>query len=322
MKTTHTRNWKEYNDRLRNRGSLTLWFPENIAELWYVDVPTERKRGRSNTYSDACILALVQLKHFLGLAYRQSEGFARSLVDLLGLDVKVPSHSQQCRRASKLQIDLQSILAKRQRSDDEALHVVIDSTGLKVYGEGEWKVRCHGRAKQRTWRKLHLGIDALNGEILSAVFSGNDLSDGDAFDDLLEGITEPIDQLSADGAYDQHKCYDALEARSEEQEQVIRITIPPRKNAKILQHGNSSDPPLPRDENLRAIRKGSRKKWKEESGYHQRSKAETGVYRFKRTFGQRLSSRNPEAQAVEVLLKCSMLNTLLFAEDFCSKPPG
>lgn len=322
MKATNTRNWPEYNDRLRKRGSLVLWLEESALQGWYAEPEEDRKPGRPRTYSQECVRVLLQLKHFYGLGYRQNEGFAASLVQLLGMELQVPSYSQQSRRARTLDTELESITPLRQRCSHEPLYVVVDSTGLKIYGEGEWKVRCHGRSKKRTWRKLHLSVDTTTGEILSAVFTGNEVSDGEVLDDLLEGIDEPIAQLSGDGGYDQIKCYDALVQRSEEQQHPLTVTIPPRKTAKILRHGNSSDPPHPRDENLRTIRKRGRRAWKRDSGYHQRSKAETAVYRFKRTFGERLSSRTPEAQAVETLLKCSMLNRLLFAEDFGPDPPS
>jgi len=165
------------------------------------------------------------------------------------------------------QKDLEIELPRQTKSSDEPLHAVFDSTGLKVYGEGEWKVRQHGYNKRRTWRKLHLGVDEANGDIIAAVMSGNDTSDSEALPDLLAQIEGPISQASADGAYDDFKSYERLEKRG------AKVTIPPQKNAKIRQHGNSGLPALTRDENLRAIRKLGRKNWKKESGYHRRSLA-------------------------------------------------
>lgn len=147
-------------------------------------------------------------------------------------------------------------------SKDKAVHIVVDSTGVKVYGEGEWQVRKHRRGKRRTWRKLHLGVDEATGEILAAVVTTNDVADCEVLSQLLDAIAEDIAQVTGDGAYDTQECYDAIDQRG------ASAAIPPRRNAKIWQHGNRKAPPHPRDENLRRIRKVGRKRWKQESGYH------------------------------------------------------
>lgn len=319
MPTPDTRSWPEYNARLKNRGSITVWIDEAVLKEWLAEEPETPCRGRSETYSDVCIRALLQLKYFYGLGYRQTEGFTSSLLELMQVDLPVPSYSQISRRARDLQVELESITPHRQRGADEGLHLLIDATGLKIYGEGEWKVRCHGAAKKRTWRKLHIAVDSTTGEIMGGVFTGNESSDSDVFEDLLECIEEPITQLSGDGGYDQRKCYEALQRRSQEQQSPITIAIPPRKTARIWRHGNRSGPPEPRDENLREIRRKSRAGWKKRINYHQRSKVETASYRYKRTFSDRLASRRDDAQGVEALLKCSMLNRLLDVEDLLQK---
>ncbi len=188
---------------------------------------------------------------------------------------------------------------------EKAVHVVVDSTGVKVYGEGEWKVRTHGSAKRRTWRKLHLGVDEGTGEILAAVVTTNDVADCEVLTDLLEQIEHPIDQLSGDGGYDTFDCYDAIASRG------AKATIPPRSNAKIQQHGNCKAPPHPRDENLRACRQVGRKQWKQESGYHRRSLSETAMFRLKIIFGGKLRRRFFDNQAVELFLQCAALNRMI-----------
>lgn len=185
------------------------------------------------------------------------------------------------------------------------VHLVVDSTGVKVYGEGEWKTRQHGASKRRTWRKLHLGVDESTGEILAAVVTTNDFHDSEVLPDLLEATEANIEQVSADGAYDTRRCYDALSERG------IKAAIPPQKNAKIWQHGNCKAPPHPRDENLRAIRKQGRKAWKRHSNYHRRSIAETTMFRLKAIFGGKLRSRKFDNQAAELLLQCAALNRML-----------
>lgn len=191
------------------------------------------------------------------------------------------------------------------RGLDHARHVVVDSTGVKVYGEGEWKTRQHGWSKRRTWRKLHLGVDEATGEILVAVTSTNDVSDGQVLPDLLDGIEDEIEQVSADGAYDKRNCYDTIARRQ------AKAAIPPRKGAKIWRHGNSKSDRHNRDQNLRRIRKVGRKRWKCESGYHRRSIAETTMFRFKVIFGGKLRSRKFDNQAVELFLQCAALNRMI-----------
>ena len=150
-----------------------------------------------------------------------------------------------------------------------------------------------------------MSVDESTGEILTGVVTTNDIQDGEVFEDLLDGIDDEIEQVSADGAYDQSHCYDALMERN------ATAAIPPRKNAKIWQHGNCNAPPHPRDQNLRAIRKQGRKRWKKQAHYHRRSLAETTMFRFKTIFGGKVSSRNFDNQATELLLQCAALNRMI-----------
>ena len=185
------------------------------------------------------------------------------------------------------------------------VHAALDSTGLKIFGEGEWKVRQHGYSKRRTWRKLHLGVDSATHEIKAVVLSEASRDDAGAVPDLLDQIEEPVEQLSADGAYDKRKVYTVCSERG-----IKRVSIPPRKDARIWQHGNCAAPPLARDENLRRIRKVGRKRWKQESGYHQRSLAETAIYRFKTIFGPVFQARRLPQQQTEAMIKCAALNKM------------
>ncbi len=255
------RNWQEYEQALKQRGSISFWVSEEVVAQWRNEQKTGR-RGASNYYSDLAITTMGTLKSVFGLASRQTEGFLESLFTVMGIDLAVPDHTTLSRRLGKLSVELPVVPKAK------AVHVVVDSTGVKVYGEGEWKVRQHKASKRRTWRKLHLGVDETSGEILAAVVSSNDLSDGDALPNILDGIDGEIEQVSADGAYDQRKCYDAIHRHQ------AKATIPPRKGAKIWRHGNSKAERHNRDENLRHIRKVGRKTWKHESGYHRRSLAQ------------------------------------------------
>ena len=183
--------------------------------------------------------------------------------------------------------------------------VVVEATGVKVDGQGEWKTRQHGISNRRTWHKLHLGIDEATGEIRCAVVSPNDITDAQVRPDLLGPVDAEIEQVSADGADDQGQCYDAI------REPKAKAAIPPPKHAKIWQHGNRKAERLNRDENLRRIRKVGRKAWKQESHYHRRSLAETTMFRFKAIFGGKLSSCNFDNQAVELFIQCAVLNCMI-----------
>lgn len=288
------KNWSSYNKSLVERGSLTIWITPEILESWQDQRP--RQRGGQYAYSDMAIETMLTLKHLLRLPYRATQGFGQSLFTLMELTITVPDYSTLCRRAKVLKVKLS-------KSEQSARHIVIDSTGLKVYGEGEWKVRKHGHSKRRTWRKLHLSINADTHEIVAERLTSNSIDDATAGVDMLQEMDETPENVSGDGAYDKRKFYDECQVQK-----IDKVLVPPQRNAKIWQHGNSKAPPHPRDENLRYIRRHGRKKWKEESGYHQRSLAETAIYRFKQTFGAELNARSDERQHTEVAIKCAILN--------------
>jgi IS5 family transposase len=291
------RNWSEYNASLKQRGSLTIWVNSEATANWTTDELTGEP-GASPTYTDLSIETMATVQAIFSLPGRQTQGFLQSLFELMKLDLSVPDHSTLSRRRRKLEISLPVWNLSK------SVHLVIDSTGVKVYGEGEWKVRQHGIGKRRTWRKLHFCSDEATLEIVSVVASMNDVSDAEALPDLLQDVPVEIEQVSADGAYDQRKCYETLSKHG------AKAVIPPRKGAKIWQHANSKADRLARDENLRRIRTIGRKEWKQESNYHRRSLAETQVFRFKTIFGDRLQTRQIDNQFNELLLKSAILNRM------------
>lgn len=287
--------WKKYNESLVERGSITFWFSDDVIDQW--EHPNkEPKVGHPFVYSNTAIECLLVLRELFRLPYRQTEGLGRSLTQLMQVEVPIPDYTSLAKRAAKLEIALD--VANRKGSID----VVVDSTGLKVFGEGEWKTRKHGISKRRTWRKLHLTINPETQEIVAEVLTENSGHDSDQVDDLLEQIESPVGSLSGDGAYDHWKVYDRLA------EKGIKPIVPPRKNAKLKQHGNSSQPPLERDEAVRGIRHLGRKQWKKEVGYHRRSLAETAMFRMKCCFGTILKNRELENQRTEARLRCKILN--------------
>jgi DDE family transposase len=291
----HIRNWKQYNDALVRRGSLTLWVDQEMLQTWRYQGP--RQRGAQFRFSDLAIECLLTLRSVYHLTLRATEGFAHSLFGLRNLDLPVPDYTTLCRRAATVRVTLP-------KRAEGPLHLVLDSTGLKVYGEGEWKVRQHGYSKRRTWLKLHLAVDPQTHEIQAAMVTDPGVTDAETVPALLEQVEDPIESAAGDGAYDRQMVYDALESRS------ARAVVPPRRDAKVKRHGNSSGPRLARDENLRRIRRVGRKAWKEESGYHERSLAETAMFRMKTIFGDGMASRSPAQPATEVGVRCRALNIM------------
>jgi hypothetical protein len=291
------RNWGQYNKALVRRGSLTVWVSEDVLQAWHNPARTG-KRGKPATYTDTAILCVATLAEVYRLPLRAAEGLTRSVVGLLGVALGVPCYTTLCRRRRSLAVEL-----PRQRRGGP-LHVVVDSTGVKVYGEGEWKVRQHGYSRRRTWRKLHLAVDEATHEVVAVVVSTNSFKDSQLLGGLLAQVEDEIEQVSADGAYDSRNCYDAIRERG------ARAAIPPQKRARIWQHGNTKGERHPRDENLRAIRRTGRAQWKRDSGYHRRSLAETAAFRVKMIFGERVGARSFDGQAAQLLVRCAALNRM------------
>jgi hypothetical protein len=292
------RNWQEYNSALAQRGSLTVWFSAQVLTVWRNTARTG-KPGHPQTYSDTAIETMVTLQEIYHLGLRQAQGLLDSLGQLLHLAVPIPPYSTLSRRRAPLEVEVVRTQAT------EARHVVVDSTGVKGCGEGEWKVRQHSYTYRRTWRKVHLGVDEATGEIVAAVVTTNSSHDSQVLPDLLAQVDEEITQVSGDGAYDRRVCSDAIRARR------ARAAIPPQHNAKIWQHGNTKAERLARDENLRRVRQVGRAAWKRECGYHRRSLAETTMFRLKTIFRDRVTARGFAGQAVQVLVRCAALNRMI-----------
>jgi len=288
-------NWRRYNESLVQRGSITFWFSEDVIDQWH-HANDRPKVGHPFVYSDTAIECLLVLRELFQLPYRQTEGLGRSLAQLMEVAIAIPDYTSLAKRAGKMGIALD---VRRHRG---AIDVVVDSTGLKVFGEGEWKMRKHGKSKRRTWRKLHLAVNPQTQEIEAESLTENSSHDADEVDPLLDQVRSRIGKFYGDGAYDQWKVYESLETRGTEP------IIPPRRNAKIKQHGNSRLAPLPRDAAIREIRHRGRRAWKERVGYHRRSLSETAMHRMKCCFGDRLKNRLIENQRTETRLRSKILN--------------
>lgn len=298
------RNWKEYNASLVARGRVTIWLEEGTGEVWY-NGKRSGKRGASFTYSAAAIRCVLVIQAVYHQTLRGAQGMMESLFEQMDVGLQVPDYTTLSRRRVQLAVSL----PVRQRTAG-SLHVVVDSTGFKVYGEGEWKVRQHGWCKHRTWRKLHIGVDQSNGEILCAIGTGNNVADKQVLPLLLDKIEVPLGQVSGDSGYDAALCYQAIADLG------ARAVIPPQRNARLWR-----DEPRwkQRNENLLRIRslatefedeEEGRKRWKKETNYHRRSLAETTMMRLKTIFGAHLTPRTQMAQDNELLLRCQILNKM------------
>ncbi len=288
-------NWRRYNESLVRRGSITFWFSEDVIDQWHH--PNNRpKVGHPFVYSDTAIECLLVLRELFQLAYRQTEGLGRSLVALMGISLDIPDYTSLAKRAAKVRIGLD---VRRHRG---AIDVVVDSTGLKVFGEGEWKMRKHGKTKRRTWRKLHLAVNPDTQEIVAETLTENRCDDASQVDPLLNQVPNATKAFYGDGAYDNWKVYESLDLRQ------TKAVIPPQRNAKIRRHGNAKGRPLSRDEAIRDIRRQGRRHWKEAVGYHRRSLSETAMHRMKSCFGDHLKNRLLPNQRTESRIRAKILN--------------
>jgi hypothetical protein len=292
------KNWSEYNKALVNRGSLTLWFEESQLERWHQPERTGY-RGSPMIYSDWAIQCALTIREIFQCPLRVTEGFLKSLVKLLSLPLKVPNYSTLSRRQQTLMVKLPRASSRTPR------HLVVDSTGLKVYGEGEWKVRQHGVGKRRTWRKLHLVVDTNTQEIVAAELTANFVGDPEVLPDMLKQLpdNEAIATLAGDGAYDTVNCHQAITARQ------AQALIPPRAGAvEWPDHEDGST--HPRTAIVRSCSEQGESEWKRISGYHRRSLAETAMFRIKALFSDKLKNRTFAAQQTEAYLRIGALNKM------------
>jgi IS5 family transposase len=287
------RNWRDYNKALVRRGSLTLWIDTRAIDTW-LDRNTPARRGRRRTYADVAILCALTLREVYHLPLRATEGLVSSLLDLLEAGLPAPDYSTLSRRARRLEVTLSAEVRHT------PLHLVVDSTGLKLYGEGEWKVRLHGWAKHRTWRKLHLGIDATTQQVSAALITRRDVVDPKVLPKLLKQVEGQVERVYGDGAYDSRECYKAIHQKG------ARAVIPPRKGSTLWEDEYLKD----RNENLRGVRRFGVKGWKKKAGYHRRSLVETAIFRLKTLFTDKLKSRDAQRQVTEVMIRCVALNRM------------
>ncbi|WP_457663913.1 IS5 family transposase [Sinorhizobium medicae] len=214
-------NWPEYEAGLRRRGSLTLWLTPEALAMWLA--PRRTTRGGQPRYSDLAIETALTLGLVLGLRLRQVEGLLGSVLPLMGLALAVPDHTTLSRRARTWQSPNKAHAL--QGRPDGPVHILVDSTGLQVYGAGQWLEEKHGARSRRGWRKLHVALDADSSEIIAHTMTDQDAGDASQVEPLLNQIDGRIGQFTADGAYDGKPTYDAVTDHSA----AAVIVIPPAR---------------------------------------------------------------------------------------------
>ncbi len=289
-------NWPAYEAGLRARGSLTVWFTAEAIEAWRAEPRTTR--GGQPRYSGLAITTALTLRAVFRLALRQAEGLIGSILQLLGLDLPVPDHSTLSRRAETLEVP-------RPRSGSEPVHLLVDSTGLRLCGPGEWLIEKHGSRRRRSWKKLHLATDADTGRIVASALTGHDGDDGSQLGPLLDQVDGPVASVTADGAFDRDDVYAEVAARHPE----AAVVVPPRSGA--VPSDTAETAPTQRDRHIEAIAEHGRMGWQKASGYNWRALVEADIARFKRVIGDALRSQTDGRQATEVAIAVGVLNRML-----------
>jgi len=285
-----------YDAALRRRGSLTVWFTDAAIAAWQAE--PRNTRGGQPRYSALAIATALTLRAVFRLALRQTEGLIGSVITLLGLNLAVPDHSTLSRRAETLELP-------RPRPGSAPVHLLVDSTGLKLCGSGEWLLEKHGTRTRRSWRKLHIGVDADTGRILAATLTTSDVDDASQVGPLLDQVMDPVASFTADGAYDQAGVYGDVTARHPD----AVVVVPPRCNA--VPSDTATTTPSQRDQHLQDICEHGRMRWQKVSGYHWRALVEADMSRFKRVIGDVLRSRTDRRRATEVAIAVDALNRML-----------
>ena len=291
-------NWAAYDASLRQRGSLTVWFSEEAIAGWRAEGRTTP--GGQPHYSALAILTGLCLRAVFRLALRQTEGLIGSIIGLLGLDLAIPDHTTLCRRADGLDVP-----RPQSSSGAGAMHLIVDSTGLKFHGPGEWLVEKHGTRTRRSWRKLHIGLDADTGRIVAAELTTNEVDDGSQVGPLLDQVAGAVASFTADGAYDTGAVSAAVAGRHPD----AAIIVPPRSTAMPSDTAQTNQ--TQRDRHLQGITNNGRASWQKSSGYNKRSRVEAAIGRFKQVIGNGLHSQTDARQNAEIAVAVHVLNRML-----------
>jgi hypothetical protein len=286
-------NWAEYDRALLRRGDITLWISEEAIEGW--KPASSGNRGGQKKFSDHAIETALVLRLVFKLPLRQAEGFLRSILSFMDLKLETPHHTALSPRSQQHDVDLRLV------SEDRPIHLIVDSTGLSIVGQGEWAAVKHGGSGKRAWKKLHLGVDQSGIIVAEALTKGN-VDDSNTALSLIDKMKVPISSFTADAAYDTTAIYEAAGVRG------AKVVVPPRKTA--TRSRQRSTLPSARNRTIMSIKKIGRRRWKKESGYHRQARVENTFFRYKSIIGDRLRARHPESQEAEALIACNILNRM------------
>ena len=287
-----------YDAALRRRGSLTVWVTDEAIAGWRAAPRTTP--GGQPCYSPLAIVTALTLRAVFRLALRQTEGLIGSIIGLLGLALTGPDHSTLSRRAKTLEVP-----RPQPRRNGEPMHLLVDSTGLRLCGAGEWLLEKHGTKSRRSWRKLHIGVDAGSGQIVAASLTAKEVDDGAEVGPLLDQITGVMASFTGDGGYDQDRVYASVAERNPE----AAVVVPPRATA--VPSDTAETAPTQRDRHLKHIAEHGRMAWQKSSGYTTRARAEAAIGRWKQVIGDGLRSRTDDRRATEVDIAVHALNRMV-----------
>ena len=288
----HVWNWPAYDRALVQRGDITVWLAPDAIATW--EAVGVGKRGGQLQYSDLAIETALTLRLIFHLPLRQTEGFLTSIFGMLGLDLSAPDHTTLSRRGQHLDLTL------RRAPAGVGLHLIVDSTGLSIVGEGEWAAVKHGGRGRRGWKKLHLGVDR-SGVIVARALTEASVDDATTGITLIEAVDGALGRVTADAASDTVGFYEAAGARR------ATVVVPPTSTANVSRHGPRSSA---RDRTILAVKETGWRRWKQMSGYHGQARVENAFFRYKSIIGDGLRACSPAGRGTEVVLACNILNQM------------
>ncbi len=285
-------NWASYDRALVRRGDVTVWLSPDAVAAW--EPAGVGNRGGQLKYSDLAIETALTLRHIFRLPLRQAEGFLQSLFRMMGIELSAPDHTTLSRRGQRLDLTLRRV------PTGEGMHLVVDSTGLSIVGEGEWAAAKHGRCGTRGWKKLHLGVDR-SGVIVAEALTEAQADDAVTAIALIDAVEGNIASVTGDAAYDTVAFYDAASARG------ANVVVPPTMTARVSRRGPRSSA---RDRTIRMVKKLGRRRWKKELGYQRQARVKNAFFRYKSIIGDGLRARTAAGRVAEALLACNVLNKM------------
>jgi IS5 family transposase len=285
-------NWASYDRALARRGDVTVWLSPEAIAAW--KPASGGKRGGQLRYSGLAIETALTLRLVFHLPLRQTEGFLNSLFEMMGIDLEAPDHTTLSRRGRHLDVKLRRV------PTGKPIHLIVDSTGLSIIGEGEWAAAKHGGKGKRAWKKLHLGVDR-KGIIIAEILTDGTADDSKTGLDLIDRVDGNIESFTADAAYDTIAIYEAAHDRG------AKVVVAPPRTAAVSRRGRRS---VARDRTIRKVKKVGRRQWKKESGYHRQGTVENAFFRYKSILGDRLRARSFGGQQAEALIACNVLNRM------------